>query len=120
MVDSLNMAIWHLHTRSWSDSQRRRIAHMVPESAETDPGLQDTPASAVGDAIVALCDAVKAATGQEVRVFTSGNLRRDAASFLTVTVLPYVTPVTVAPQEPLAETPADDGERRPCRGCPEK
>lgn len=114
------MSIWHLHTRNWSDAQRRRISHMVPESAVDSPPGQETPADKVGDAIVALVDAVKAATGQEVRVFTSGNLRNDAASFLTLTVLPYVSPVTVAPVEPLAETPADDGDRRPCKGCPEK
>jgi hypothetical protein len=94
---------------------------MIPESAtEAVPG-SGTPADAVGEAIAALVDAVETATSQDVRVFTSGNLRNDAASFLTLTILPYVSPVTIAPVVPMPETVADDGERKkPCKGCPEK
>jgi len=111
------MSVWHLHTRNWSDANRRRVTHMVPESVSPEaPG--SNPADPVGEAIAALVDAVKAATGQEVRLFTSGNLTTDAASFLTLTVLPYATPLTVAPVVPLAEAKVDDAEKKPCAGCP--
>lgn len=116
----MQMSVWHLHTSSWSGSQRRRVTHMVPESVgPTPPG--SNPADPVGEAIAALVDAVKAATGQDVRVFTSGNLSNDTTAFCHVTILPYVTPLTVAPVQPLAEATVDDAEpseKRPCAGCP--
>ena len=117
------MSIWHLHSKHWSEANRRRVTHMVPEAANPVPPGGDTPADAVGEAIAALVDAVKAASGREVRVFTSGNLAPDVSPFVTVTIVPYVSPVDVAPVVPEGEARVDDAEdaqRRPCKGCPEK